>query len=88
MDEPLMIDGMEPALLGFSDVWHPDGSRVSRAIYSGPKIIEILQAGDIEDEDEAFEFFEYNIAGAYVGPSTPIIMWPKEDCFVADYVIQ
>jgi len=27
-------------------------------------------------EEEAIEFIDFNIVGAYVGESTPIIMWP------------
>jgi hypothetical protein len=26
------------------------------------------------DEEQALEYFDYNIAGAYVGPSTPIFL--------------
>lgn len=42
-----------------------------RVIYSKSKCIEIL----MEDmtEEEAAEYFDYNVAGAYLGPMTPII---------------
>ncbi len=43
-----------------------------RAIYQASKIIEILQNRDGMTEEEAEEFFTFNISGAYVGQSTPI----------------
>jgi hypothetical protein len=30
------------------------------------------------DSDEAREFIEYNIEGAYVGEDTPIITWTQD----------
>jgi ABC-type lipoprotein export system ATPase subunit len=30
------------------------------------------------DDEEAEEYCSYNIEGAYVGPHTPIIVWPYE----------
>jgi hypothetical protein len=27
------------------------------------------------DDDEAREYIEFNIEGAYVGPDTPILVW-------------
>jgi hypothetical protein len=29
-------------------------------------------------QEEAFEFVEFNIEGAYVGEETPIIVWPGD----------
>lgn len=40
--------------------------------YSTPKIIEIL-ARDMTEE-EAVEYFEFNILGAYVGERTPVFV--------------
>jgi hypothetical protein len=44
-------------------------------IYDVDSVLQIL----MEDMtyDEAFEYFEYNIVGAYVGETTPIFLWPK-----------
>jgi hypothetical protein len=27
-------------------------------------------------EEEAYEFVDFNIAGAYMGEETPVIVWP------------
>lgn len=74
----LKLDGYDEALLGQAEVWQRSGdgaARVPTFIYSGPKIINILMTRDGMEEDEAHEFLEFNIAGAYVGPDTPIIVW-------------
>lgn len=39
-------------------------------VYDEQKVIDCLMA-DGMGRDEAIEYYEYNIAGAYVGPSTP-----------------
>ena len=75
----LKLDGYDEALLGQATVWQRQGAgaeRVDTLIYSGPKILDILMTRDEMDGDEAREFLEFNIEGAYMGPDTPIIMWP------------
>jgi hypothetical protein len=75
----LKLDGYDEALLGQAEVWLGQGDgaeRVDALIYSGPKIIDILMTRDGMEEDDAYEFFSFNIEGAYVGPNTPIIVWP------------
>lgn len=39
--------------------------------YDTRKCIECLIAHDDMDEESAIEYFEFNIAGSYVGPNTP-----------------
>ena len=75
----LKLEGYDEALLGEATVWQRQGAgaeRVDTLIYSGPKILNILMTRDFMDEDEAHEFLEFNIAGAYVGTDTPIVVWP------------
>jgi hypothetical protein len=43
------------------------------AVYDVDKIIEILMKDGMDCED-ALEYFDYNVAGAYVGEQTPIFM--------------
>ena len=74
----LKLDGYDEALLGEATVWQRQGAgaeRVDTLIYSGPKIINILMTRDGMEEDEAHEFFSFNIEGAYMGTDTPIIVW-------------
>lgn len=42
--------------------------------YSEPKIIELLIRHDQMDPDEAMEYYQFNILGAYLGENTPIFI--------------
>lgn len=70
---PMLASGLEAALVGFvRDRWRCNGAPI--AVYDRAKCIEIL-AKDMEiSPEEAEEFFEYNTAGAYVGPTTPMFL--------------
>jgi len=58
-------NGFDEAIIGISrDFMEP------RVVYSVSKVIEILER-DMEPLD-AREYFEFNMAGAYVGEDTPI----------------
>ena len=75
----LKLDGYDEALLGQATVWQRQGmgaDLVDTLVYSGPKIIGILMTRDGMTELDAHELLNFNIAGAYVGPDTPIIVWP------------
>lgn len=72
----LMIDGMSAALIGECSTWDR-GSQVQRLIYDATVIVRILMDNGM-DYDEAREYVLVNIEGAYVGRSTPIVMWPCE----------
>ena len=64
-EEFLVADGFDNAVIGI-DV------KTMRVIYSVNKCIEILiNEHDMTDE-MAYEYFEFNVAGAYVGEKTPI----------------
>ena len=59
----LKADGFDEAVIGIDD-------SSMRLIYSKNKCIEIL-CRDMNEED-ANEYFEYNVKSAYVGEKTPI----------------
>lgn len=63
--ELVFADGYDAAIVG---VVEKDGHH--SVVYSRCKIIEILTKD--MDYDEAVEFFDFNIGGAYVGTSTPV----------------
>jgi hypothetical protein len=64
----LLADGFDGAIIGVDE-------KTWRVIYSVSKCIEIL--GKDMPYDDAFEYFEFNTAGAYVGEQTPI--WCYDD---------
>jgi hypothetical protein len=72
-----LFDGLEDALVGSSDVWMADGSRVPRAVYSGEKMIDIFVAQGMTHE-EAEEFISFNVDRVFVGSATPIVFWSDE----------
>jgi hypothetical protein len=45
------------------------------AVYSIPKILEVMEGWGM-DEEEAMTNFEYNTIGAWMGDGTPIFIYP------------
>ena len=62
-DEILKADGFDDAIIGIED-------REMRLIYSVSKCLEILM--EEMDDEEALEYFEFNVKGAWMGNKTPI----------------
>ena len=74
--DALLADGFDQALVGI-------GRRVgqrSLAIYDRNKCIQIIKS-DLDSEEDAEEYFEYNVSGAWMGPNTPIFMATIRDIF-------
>lgn len=80
----LKIDGFDEAILGPAYIWHTDGTRVEVLVYDAEEIRNILIRRDGMEHDEAREFIEFNIEGAYMGPDTPILVW-RYDMFWEDH---
>ena len=68
-----LLDGYDDAFIGVTD--SKDGDLLS-AVYVIDKIVEIL-AQDMSYED-AWEYFQYNVAGLYLGDQTPTFIRRKE----------
>jgi hypothetical protein len=69
-DKPLTLPGFETALLGKAE-------RCGLGpvyVYSAAAVINILMQRDSMDLDEALEYYEFNILGAYHGEGTPLFM--------------
>ena len=68
LDERILLaDGFDEAVIG---VTYRDTELV--ALYSADKILQILVNEHDMPYDEAVEYFEYNIEGAYMGTKTPV----------------
>jgi hypothetical protein len=65
----LFADGLDAAIIGFA--WR-DG--VVIVVYDAQTIIDILCRRDGMEQEEAWEFFDYNIQGAWKGAMTPIYL--------------
>jgi len=61
---------------GFEDAFIGIGRQFNRsiAVYDRQKCIDILINRDGMDFEQAEEYFQYNVQGAYVGEDTPIFM--------------
>jgi len=87
----MMVDGELPWLIGSTQaeikryeqaiIGQDDASL--RVVYSVDKIIGILS--EEMSEEEAREFYEYNILGAYMGDMTPIYV--NEHDSINDFII-
>ena len=65
----LLPEEHDDALIGYVEQWNAPIT----AIYSAEKVVESLQTDGLSHED-AWEYFEFNIAGAYIGQSTPLFL--------------
>jgi hypothetical protein len=65
----LFADGFDDAILGVVERCGFDPV----VCYSADKIIDILMKDDMSHE-EAVEYYEFNILGAYVGEKTPMYL--------------
>ncbi|ATN94440.1 hypothetical protein BSP9_091 [Bacillus phage BSP9] len=66
----LFVDGFDEALLGLVNIAGPNGF-YEAALYDKDLCIGILMKREGMTEEEAVEYFECNIANAYVGRGTP-----------------
>tara|TARA_R110002167_G_scaffold76750_1_gene213610 strand:- start:381 stop:629 length:249 start_codon:yes stop_codon:yes gene_type:complete len=64
--EFLYADGFDAAIIGVE--FYTGHQKV---VYSIEKCIEILKFQDMTEE-EAYDYFEFNVAGSYVGEQTPL----------------
>jgi hypothetical protein len=66
-DDVQLADGFEDAFIGIGDKFG-----VLSATYDKQKCLQILQKD--MSEEEAIEYFEYNVLGSWVGDNTPIFL--------------
>lgn len=73
----LRIEGHDNAIIGPALIWR-DLAHVPVLVYDAEKIRENLMRHDGMTSEEAREFIEYSIEGAYLGPQTPVLTWPQD----------
>ena len=79
----LKITGHDDAIIGPALIWG-NGTRISVLVYDAEAIRTTLMERDNMEADEAREYIEFNIEGAYMGPDTPILVW-MEDLWDEEY---
>ena len=73
--EALFMDGLDEAIVGIGCQYSKDPV----VIYEEGRIIFSLISEQEMDYEEAWEHYSFNIAGAWVGEHTPIIMAGMDD---------
>lgn len=65
----LGADGFEDALIGYGTQFNKD-----LAIYDYEECVIVLMKRDGMSDEEAREYMEYNVCGAYMGNNTPVFL--------------
>ncbi|WP_273854045.1 hypothetical protein [Guptibacillus spartinae] len=76
IDDALFADGFDDAIIGYVQRC---GMMV--VLYDARKCIEILVIDEGMTEEEALDYFSYNVLGAWVGENTPAFAF-LEDCLI------
>ena len=72
--EALYADGFEAALIGYvTRIGGLDGAE-ALAVYDYDACVSILMDRDGMSDEEAVEYMDFNVTGAYVGKGTPCFL--------------
>jgi hypothetical protein len=77
-------DDLDEAIIGPAVVW-ANKTQVEVLVYNAEVIRNILMSRDGMTFEDAREFIEFNIEGAYIGPDTPVLVWPNDMYRVTDH---
>jgi hypothetical protein len=69
-DNAIILDGFDDAILGIVNEFG-NGPRI---LYSTEKIIQTLRDRDGMSEEEAIEYYDFNILGMYAGEQNPVFL--------------
>ena len=71
-------DGFDSAIIGTSNLWIGN-ERVDVLVYDVEKMVEQLMIRDGMDAEEAIDYINFNIEGAYIEKDTPVVVWQYHD---------
>jgi len=66
-DEIILADGFEDAFVGIAERC----SSLRVAVYDYARAVEVLMKRDGSTHEDAVEYLDFNVLGAYVGEQTP-----------------
>jgi hypothetical protein len=69
VSEALTADGFDEAIIGLGRQFNNEV-----VVYDEDKCIQILMSQQKMSKDKAVEFFEFNVACAYLGEGTPVFV--------------
>lgn len=70
----IKIQGYDDAIIGPAYIWH-EGALVDVLVYDAEEMRTILMRDGMSFE-KAREYIEQHIEGNYLGPETPVLVWP------------
>lgn len=74
--EALFADGFDDALVGMAERC----GQPTLAVYDYEKAVEVLRVRDGMEYEEAIEWMDFNVVGAWFGPHTPVwLRRPESD---------
>lgn len=75
----LKADGFDEAIIGTAYGTTVSDDEGPVLVYDIQKCIDILMDGAVDmTREEAIEYFDFNVLGAFMGPQTPIFVNPGE----------
>jgi hypothetical protein len=77
-------DGFDECVIGVANIWR-DQMTVEVLVYSADSMINQLMVNDGMSDEEAEEYFCFNIEGAYIGIDTPVLVYSDPDWKERDY---
>ena len=75
-EETMFADGLDDAIIAIS---RDSLTGKYRVVYDVARIVQVLINDQGMEEDDAYEYMEFNIIGAYVGEMTPIWAFLPEE---------
>jgi len=79
-------DGFDECVIGVANIWR-DQMTVEVLVYSADSMINQLMINDGMSDEEAEEYFLFNIEGAYIGIDTPVLVYSDPDWKEREYEI-
>jgi hypothetical protein len=72
--EALVADGFDEAIVGMAERC----SQPACVVYDVEKCIKILVEENGMSQEDAQEYFSFNVLGAWVGENTPLFLWTRK----------
>lgn len=70
-EDAVLFDGYEDAIIGVAERC----SQPLLVVYDAHKCVKILMERDGMSEEDAHEWFEFNVLGCWAGDNTPLFLW-------------
>ena len=67
-------DGYDECVIGTANIWR-DQMTVEVLVYCADAMLEMMKLNDGMSDEEAYEYFLFNIEGAYIGIDTPVLVF-------------